>query len=296
MNIDRSSTFAENQLSIGQCATLACLLEVCAPKPGNVHRGADFADMGLVDFMASATAIGPVLERAEQQSVGTTMLAAVQATRRVTQANTNLGIILLIAPLAAVPRSTDLRPGVATVLEQLNDEDARQAFEAIRLVQPGGLKPRDPTEIKNDVRHAPQVSLQDAMQQAAAWDLIARQYVNEFEDVLERVLPGLLDQTDQLELVDRIVAAHVQLMAAIPDTLIARKSGTSVAQESAARASRVLEAGEIGSEAYQRALSDLDFWLRSSPGRNPGTSADLIAAALFAGLRDNEIKPPFGFC
>ena len=45
------------ELSIGQCASLACLLEVSAPKPGNVHRGADFEDMTFADFAASRFAI-----------------------------------------------------------------------------------------------------------------------------------------------------------------------------------------------------------------------------------------------
>ena len=91
-------------LSIGQCATLACLLEVSAPKPGNVHRGADFEDMTFVDFAISAVAIAPAMENAVRHGVGQAVWEAIQATRALVRTNTNLGTVLLLAPLAAVPR------------------------------------------------------------------------------------------------------------------------------------------------------------------------------------------------
>ena len=83
-------------------------------------------------------------------------------------------------------------------------------------------------------------------------------------------------------------------MSEYPDSLIARKCGRAIADESAARAAAAAEAGPLGSEDDWRAVADLDFWLRSDrQKRNPGTTADLIAAALFAGLRDGLIRPPY---
>ena len=114
-------------MSIGSCATLACLLEATAPKPGNVHRGADFADMTFTDFVVSAAAIGPAMERAAERGVGTTVLEAVRATRRLVPVNTNLGTVLLLAPLAAVPRPQRLDVGVPQVLRTL-----------LRVAQPVG--------------------------------------------------------------------------------------------------------------------------------------------------------------
>ena len=99
------------QLSVGQCATLACLLEATAPKPGNVHRGADFEDLTFTDFVASAVAIGPAMESARQTGVGRAVRDAIAATRRLVSTNTNLGAVLLIAPLAAVPRDQRLAEG-----------------------------------------------------------------------------------------------------------------------------------------------------------------------------------------
>src|SRR5437762_7387588 len=95
-------------LSIGQCATLACLLEATAPKVGNVHRGADFEDLTFSDFVVSAVAIGPAMEAAASKGVGRTVYDAVAATRQLVNTNTNLGMALLFAPLAAVPRNEQL--------------------------------------------------------------------------------------------------------------------------------------------------------------------------------------------
>src|SRR6266581_3250191 len=101
---------------IGLCAQLACIWEATARKPGNVHRFRDFAETTYPDFLLSAAAIAPILDTADQRRVGETVLQCIQATRGVTQANTNLGIILLLAPLAAVPLEEDLRTGLNRVL------------------------------------------------------------------------------------------------------------------------------------------------------------------------------------
>ena len=124
-------------LTIGQSATLACLLEVNAPKPGNVHRGADFDDATLNDFAASAVAIGPVMERAASQAVGQTVLDAIQATDRVTQTNTNLGIVLLFAPIATVAVEHDLEESLPNLLDSLSARDATLVYQAVRQANPG---------------------------------------------------------------------------------------------------------------------------------------------------------------
>src|SRR5437868_13826738 len=126
-------------LSIGLCAQLACVLEVTARKPGNVHRFADFDDLTHLDFLLSAAAVAPVMDEAPRRRVGETVLAAIRATRRVTAANTNLGIVLLLAPLASVPLGEDLLMGVRQVLRGLTLDDSRDVFAAIRLANPGGL-------------------------------------------------------------------------------------------------------------------------------------------------------------
>ncbi len=273
-------------LTTGQCATLACLLEVSAPKPGNVHRGADFDDLTFDDFLASAVAIGPAFEAAGRQPLGRTVLDAIRATRSVVATNTNLGMVLLMAPLAKAPRGEPLASGAARVLAELTPADARDVYEAIRLARPGGMGRVE----RDDVSGPAPDDLLAAMRSAADRDLVARQYANGFQEVLNLVVPWLLEGREQgWPPARRIVHAHVRLLAQIPDSLIARRCGLTVAREASARAAVALEAGPPGSEAYAAALADLDFWLRSDGRRrNPGTTADLIAAGLFALLRDGR--------
>lgn len=271
-------------LSTGQCATLACLLEVAAPKPGNVHRGADFEDLSFHDFLASAVAIAPAMELAVDRPLGQTVLEAVRATWQIVGTNTNLGTVLLLAPLAKVPRESPLRAGVAEVLHRLAPQDAALVYEAIRLAHPGGLG----RVAQHDVADPPPVSLIAAMQLAAGRDLVARQYAEDFAQVFDCVVPWLRESVDVgMPVPEAVVHVHVRLMAAFPDSLIARKCGPAVAAESAARAALVLLAGGPGEADYRQTLADLDFWLRSDGHRrNPGTTADLVAAGLFIAIRE----------
>ena len=280
--------------SLSTCITLACIWEATAPKPGNVYRGADFEDLSYVDFLVSAAVVGPVLEQAAEQGVGATVLEAVKRTLAAVATNTNLGMLLLLAPLAAVPAEVALAKGISGVLAALTGEDAKHVFAAIRVVQPGGLGQVDKADV-NDTT-APDISLQEAMQLAADRDLVARQYTNNFEQVFK-----LADHLEKitlsgLPLSESIVRAFLQLLANHPDSLIARKCGEQVAQEVSAQAAAVLSQGESADAAYQSALQEFDFALRvDGHRRNPGTSADLVAAALFVLLRDNRLNWPVKF-
>ncbi len=281
-------------LPIGLCAQAACLLEVTARKPGNVHRLRDFDDASLIDFLLSAAAIGPVLDGASERRVGETVLQAVRATRRVAPSNTNLGIILLLAPLAAVPSGEDLRAGAEQLLARLDCEDARLVYQAIREAAPGGLGQAP----EQDVREEPTMPLREVMALAAGRDLVARQYADGFREVFDEGVPALreaLGRTEWLE--TAILTCHLHLMARFPDTLIARKRGPAEAEEAGARAQRVLAAGWPQTAEGRAALSELDAWLRAEGrGRNPGTTADLVTACLFVALRGRIIQlPPRGF-
>ncbi len=276
--------------SVGLWAQLACIWEATARKPGNVHRYCDFADTSYLDFLTSAAAAAPVLDGAAGRPVGQTVLLAVQATRRVAANNTNLGIVLLLAPLAAVPLEEELRPGLERVLAALDVDDARAVYAAIRLAAPGGLGEAP----EQDVRDEPTQTLRQVMALAADRDLIARQYADGFRAVFDDGLPVLrrgLEQTASLE--GAIVACHLHLLATHPDSLIARKCGPAVAAEASDRAGRVLAAGGLLEPAGRAALAELDAWLRADGHRrNPGTTADLVAACLFAALRQGVIPLP----
>ncbi len=288
---DRRESPPRLHLSIGQCASLAIILEATAPKPGNVHRGADFEDLTYPDFMVAATMIGPMMEGAVQLPLGQTVLSAIEATQLAVETNTSLGTVLLIAPLAKVPRVTPLTAGLPAVLQQLTAQDAHDVYRAILLAKPGGMGKVN----QADLSGTPPDDLVAAMRLAQDRDMVARQYANQFHDIFHTVVPWLQEAWQAGMSISRAVV-HVQLrlMSQFPDSLIARQRGPEVAQRSAAMAAAVLEAGQPGDEAYENALDDLDFWLRSDHhARNPGTTADLIAAGLFVALRDGLLKPPF---
>lgn len=280
----------QSALTVGQCAAFACFLEATAPKPGNVHRGADFEDLTFPDLIASAIAIASVMDQAASEPLGQTIYRAVQATGRVVSSNSNLGMVLLLAPLAAATQYDDLQPGVRRVLDGLTPGDARLAYEAIRLARPGGMGNVE----QSDIRGEPPPSLIDAMRLAAERDMVARQYANGFADLFEAVIPALSDALKRFRLSDAIVYAYLSNLAQFPDSLIGRKCGLDTAQRASDHAAQVLRSGSPGDEAYHEALADLDFWLRSDGHRrNPGTTADLVTAALFVTLWEGDLRPPF---
>ena len=252
---------------------------------------ADFEDLGFNDFVVSAVAMGPAMESAHRRGVGFAVQQAIRATRSLVPTNTNLGCVLLIAPLAAVPPEQSLDQGIGTVLASLTPGDAERIYEAIRMAAPGGLGHVDDL----DIGDPPPSDLLQAMRLAAPRDLVALQYTNGFHDILTRVVPWLVrGQAAGWTLTTAIIHTQLRLMADFPDSLIARKCGVRIAQEAADRAKHVLASGEPSDPAYAQALGDLDFWLRSDGHRrNPGTSADLIAAGLFAALRERKLISPF---
>lgn len=275
-------------MDIATAATLACIWEATAAKPGNVYRGADFEDATYADFLTSAVVLGPVIANSIDQGVGAAVLESIRAIHQAVGTNTYLGTVLLLAPLATVPDGTSLADGIGSVLASLDSSDTKHVYEAIRLAQPGGLGKVDEGDVHDDT---PDITLQEAMQLAAERDLVARQYTNNFAEVLwtaDRIqnAPGALSE--------QIVRGFLELLATFPDTLIARKCGLEKSQEVSHYAAKVLSYGE--SEDYESAVADFDFWLRADGHRrNPGTSADIVAAALFVLLREGRLQWPVKF-
>src|SRR5579863_5861834 len=165
----------------------ACVLEATARKPGNVHPLRAFVDLTYQDFVDSADAAAPILAQTPEIGVGRAILDAVTATQARIGRNTNLGVILLLAPLAAVPSGVRLTDGIAGVLAGLTRLDAELAYEAIRLAHPGGMGRVD----DQDVGTSPTLTLLEVMRLAADRDLIAQQYATDFAIVLDFGLPYL---------------------------------------------------------------------------------------------------------
>jgi len=270
-------------LAFARAVREACEADVAAFKPGNVSLNAPGHGMQAEQFRASAAAISALIS-APHQSVGARILAAIEATRQVVNTNTNLGIVLLAAPLlqAAWQRGANerLQPALERVLEQLTLTDAHLAYQAIRLAQPGGLG----TVARHDISATPTVTLLEAMRESAERDAIALQYVSGYRLVLElgvacieRTLARGMSQDWAM------VACYLAILARVPDSLIVRKHGYRVAREVSLQAAPFMQALEENQEP-QSLLPRLQAWDRELKAKsiNPGTSADLAVAALLA--------------
>ena len=258
----------------------ACQAELAALKPGNVHVHAEGHGMTVADFIASADAAAPHLA-APGRTVGERILTAVEATRAACGQNTNLGILLLCAPLAAAADAGGaLRTSLAKVLDGLDRRDAVLAYRAIRVASPGGLGRSG----RHDVAEEPSVTLLAAMREAAGRDRIASQYVSGFADVFDTGVTTLLAS----RLAGRpehwaVAATFLAFLAAFPDTHVVRRHGSEAASalQSDARAlDRLLRAAPQPETLLGRLL-DLDRNLKQR-AINPGTSADLTVASHFA--------------
>ncbi len=265
----------------------ACLAELDALKPGNVHRFADGHGMRVADFERSAAAAAPAIAD-PVLSVGARIERAVEATRAAAGQNTNLGIVLLAAPLAqaALEASpSDLRQSLTRILDGLTVDDARCAYRAIRTASPGGLGQAP----EHDIGAEPGVTLLEAMQAASNRDRIAWNYANDFVDIFDLGLEWLRGGRTRWGAVPGAapwVTTYVYLgvLAHIPDTLIERKFGTATASAVCDEA-RPIEAGLAQCRTPQdmaAPLAAFDAALKER-GLNPGTSADLTVATLFAG-------------
>jgi triphosphoribosyl-dephospho-CoA synthase len=276
---------------VAAAAQLACRLEVTAPKPGNVSPGRPFRDLRVEDFLASAEAIGPAMQHAAERPVGSVVFEAVQASMRAAHTNTNLGIVLLLAPLARAAAICEpgqrLRDALAAVLDATTVADARDVYRAIRMAAPGGLG----IAPEQDVADEPTEPLIEVMRLGAAHDDVAREYATAFATTFETGLPALQELRQQgASWDDAIVQTYLIILAARPDTHIARRAGRSVAADVSARAARVLERGGVATDAWRAAVNELNESLRD-PGNtaNPGTSADLVTASIFALLVSAQI-------
>jgi triphosphoribosyl-dephospho-CoA synthase len=277
--------------AIAQAFHDSCLAELDALKPGNVHRFFEDRRMSLADFERSAAAAAPAMGRAGL-SVGQRIRLAVEATKSAVGQNTNLGIVLLAAPLATAAldrEGGDLSARVADVLDALTVKDAREVYKAIRRAEPGGLGEAP----AHDVAAEPKVTLLEAMRAAEERDRIAWNYTHGFSDIFGLGLAWLKQARERWgDGPFTVTRVYVGFLAHIPDTLIERKFGTDVAA-SLLEEARPLEAGLLECALPEDITAPLMAFDRAlkERGLNPGTSADLTVATLFAAAIEVSENP-----
>ena len=256
--------------------------EIEAFKPGNVSVYAEGHDMTVKDFLRSAEVSTPLLCNTEA-SLGQRVLESVQATQKAVGCNTNLGMLLLFAPIIMAAESgfkneNELRRNIKKILNRQTDEDAAQVYDAIRIANPGGLGKVE----SEDVNDAPQCSLIDAMQLASHRDYIALQYTNNFKDVFETGFSAIKSFEKLWNSVKwSTVSCYLMFMSSILDSHIQRKYGVKAAKKIKIKSGVVAESFFSASnpETQLNLIQRFDEELKAK-NYNPGTCADLTAASL----------------
>lgn len=291
MSSFNQKTSLNQQLS--QLFKAACMAELQALKPGNVHIFADGHGMTIHDFIKSAEAVCNVIAQPDL-SLGQRILVSVQATQKAVSCNTNLGIILLCAPLiqaVLTVEKVDLQQRLQQVLQRTTIGDAQYTFDAIALANPAGLG----DAAQHDVHKPAVCTLLQAMQMSAERDLIAMQYANAFEAIFEICLPILAQENTNnaaLNTAWLTTKLYLTLLSTFPDSHIMRKHGATIAADIQQQAKQHLTKFNISDnpKLYQSKLLAWDNQLKYAH-INPGTSADLTVASLFAQAIQQLIQP-----
>jgi len=300
---------------VSECLQLAILLEVSAyPKPGNVHRTADFEGTKYEHFLASSVALGHHFKNGAKRGVlvhnGKVGLDRVGVGKIIKEAvldvaswqhggNTVLGSIILLAPLAvaagitlagrkfSIPR---LRRNIRSVAESTTPEDAVNLYEAISIAQPGGLGKAPKLDVTDTASRKKiieeKVTLYEVFKISAPWDSISSEWVNDYHITFNIAYPFFAQKLEETNNINTAtVYTFLKILSEVPDTLIARKAGISKAKEISTRAKKVLDEGGLTTPKGRNHLLKLDAKLRDPTHQlNPGTTADITSAVLASAI------------
>ena len=303
---------AETAEHVAACLQLAILLEINAPKPGNVHRNANFRKTNYEDFLASAVAATPSFKVAAMQGINIAerkiSLSQIGVGRIIRDAierisawqhggNTLLGTVTLLLPIAAAAGKTlkenknifdlgKLRKNIKTIVTATTPEDATAFYEAIDVARPGGLNKVPKFDATNSSSKQELLetctTLFDVFRISAEYDSVSNEWIKNYPIVFNMGLPFLKEELKQKNNInDAVVQTFLKLLAENPDTLIARKVGWKKAKEISDQARQILQSGGLKTKRGKDALALFDESLRDSENKlNPGTTADLTTATL----------------
>lgn len=294
---------------ISRCLELAILFEVSGyPKPGNVHRTANFQGTTFEHYLASAVAITPSFRRAAEQGirvlrnkiepleVGIGNLIKDAVDRMLgsqSGGNTLLGAIIILAPIAAAAGMVSnnfslpkLREKIKLVVESTTPEDAVAVYDAIALVNPGGLNKSkkldvtDPNSKKKILDDG--ITLLDTFKIASGYDSIASEWVNNYPITFDLGYQYLVKQLEEtVDINTATVHTFMEILAEVPDTFISRKMGQAKAESISAEAREVLNQGGLTTPLGRNLLLKFDSKLRDpNNDLSPGTTADITEAVL----------------
>lgn len=298
-----------------RAAQLAILLEISgSPKPGCVHRTADFKETKYEHFLASTAAVGPVFKKQaelgfkagsgsislNELKIGAHIKEGVYETIRwQTGGNTNLGTLLLFMPLIAAAgkslgeekefESKKLRDNLRMVIHSTTVQDALDFIDAIKLAAPGGLSKIQYLDVYEDSTKSEilkmNTTLYVLMAISAPYDRISEEWITDLRITFEVGCPTFIKAYKETKNINTAtIETFLTILANYPDTLIARKVGREKAMEVSNEAKKILRTGVLSKEGFQK-LQDFDKSLRTQNNKlNPGTTADLTASSLLVAI------------
>ena len=278
---------------IAKIAQIASALEVSGyPKPGNVHRTRDYDDMVFEDFVISGIVIGDTIRKAttdvdvENPQLGRYILEAVDETDRWIKNNTNLGIVMMITPIAAAAAISDdfdeIRSNIVKLMANTSVDDACDLYDAINIADAGGMGDQDEYDVasdnaKNELRENKQ-TMYDVLKISAPWDMLAREMTSDMPAVFEIGYPTYHKLKEEKSLNDACVLTFLTILSQVPDTLISRKYGSDEAMKISLMTRDLLKLRDA--DDFDVKLQEFDDYLFENH-YNPGTTADLTAASIF---------------
>jgi triphosphoribosyl-dephospho-CoA synthase len=302
---------SEKAKHIAQCLELSMLLEVSAAKPGNVTFATGFEGTRVEHFLASAVAVAPWFEEAARRGIAVSdkklsvndvgmgqIIKECAADINLWQkgGNTLLGTVMLLVPIAVAAGMTPtrenfgfdltrLRENLKLAVEATTSEDAVHLYEAIDIAQPSGLNEASDLDVNDPESKArlleENVSLFEVFKLAAGYDAICSEWVRNYPITFDLAYPYLTSQLERGDLNKAVVHTFLKILSAHPDTFIARKAGVEKARKVSLEAKKVLELGGLETAEGKQSIIEFDRMLRESGNiLNPGTTADLTAAAL----------------
>ncbi len=302
---------SEKAKHISQCLELAMLLEVSASKPGNVTFATGFEGTRVEHFLASAVAASAWFEEAARRGIAVSekkrsvsgvgmgqLIKGCAADINAWQkgGNTLLGTVMLFVPIAVAAGMTPtrenfgfdlarLRENLRLAVESTTAEDAVHLYEAIDIAKPSGLNEASDLDVTDPASKRrileENVSLYEVFKIAVGYDDICSEWVRNYPITFDLAYPYLVEQLKRGDLNAAVVHTFLKVLSEHPDTFIARKVGAEKAREISSDAKKALALGGLETSEGRKSILDLDRKLRGSGNRlNPGTTADLTAAAL----------------
>ena len=294
--------------TVAKIAQMASVLEVSGhPKPGNVHRTQDFEDMVFEDFLLSGIAIGNTMKKAAERGLkygndapqeiklGELIKEAVIETNKWVQNNTNLGIIMLLIPLAAaagcVKDFKDLRVKSREIMSSTTPQDAVNLYEAINIADAGGMGEREDLDVGSE--QAKQelldkgINMFQVLYISASWDSLAFELTQNYPVSFDAGYPTYKSLRKPQGINKATVQTFLTILSGNPDTLISRKFNNSVSEMVTADAKIILDRGGILTPEGRSLLIKFDQDLINHK-YNPGTTADLTASSLMIALLEEH--------